>query len=585
MRVAVAQLPNRVGDLHGNCERIAAAMDWAEGDVGADVLVLPELALTGYGLGDLVLHREFVDDAADALAELARRSGRTTTVVSTVDRVAPRRSWDTRERDVAISAALLSGGEVRGTYHKVLLPFYDVFDEARHFAPGLRPDALWRIGDVVAGVAICEDLWSADGPPEAQSAAGAQILLVPNASPFHRGKAEGRLANTRAVARRNGVPVVYVNCVGGQDELAFDGGSIVVAADGTLLHRGREFAEDRFWVDVEVAAPRPLLRAAANVHTRPLPRREPSALPPPRSPLRETEAVWSAIVTALRDYVERNGFQGVALGLSGGIDSAVTAALAADAVGADRVIALAMPSPETAEGETVDARKLAANLGIFLEVVSVDTPTSEEDVPDPALEQDVAESAYDRERRYARARAAMLADIFDERGYLLLATGNKSEISIGEATLFGDLAGGFAPLKDCPKTLVYELAAFRNERSPVFPPQTLQRPATTRRLAPVDLPSYEVLDDIVRRYVEHGEGLSEIVAAGHDAAVVEDVLRRVDDAELTRRYAPPGVKVTSRAFGQDRRMPISNAWRAHRRPPASPGVVPLGAEEPLQDQP
>lgn len=269
LRVAVAQLPNRVGDLAGNTRRIAEAMDWAERRAGADVLVLPELALTGYGLGDLVLHREFLDDANDALHELAAKSGRMTTVVSTVERVPPQRSWDTAERQVAISAALLAGGSLRGSYHKHLLPMYDLFDEARTFAPGQHPDQLWRLGDVVAGVAICEDLWSPDGPPEAQSVAGAQILLVPNASPFHRGKAAGRLANTQAVALRNGLPVVYVNFVGGQDEVAFDGGSIVVDGEGTLLHRGREFAEDRFWLDVPVAPPRPLTGPVTNVHTRP----------------------------------------------------------------------------------------------------------------------------------------------------------------------------------------------------------------------------------------------------------------------------------------------------------------------------
>lgn len=568
LRIAVAQLPNRVGDLGGNTERIAAAMDWAEDEVEADVLVLPELALTGYGLGDLVLFREFIDDAADALAELARHSGRTTTVVSTTDRVPPQLSWDSRQREVAICAALLSGGEIRGKYHKVLLPFYDVFDEARHFVPGTRPDALWRIGDVVAGVSICEDTWSADGPPEAQSAAGAQILLVPNASPFHRGKAHGRLATTQAVARRNGVPVVYVNLAGGQDELAFDGGSIVVDADGTLLHRGVEFDEDRFWLDVGVARPRPLRRPATNVHTRPIPER-PAVVPAaPKEPMSDVEAVWHAIVTALRDYVSGNGFKGIALGLSGGVDSAVTAALAADAVGTDRVLALAMPSPDTADTETADARQLAEDLGIFFEVVPVGTPSDASDVPAPAREQRVPDSPHERERRYARSRAAVLGDIFNERGYLVLATGNKSVISIGEASLLGDLTGGFAPLKDCPKTLVYDLADYRQQRNPVFPPRTLHRVSTMQRIGAEALPDYDMLDDVVRRNIEHGEGLTEIVAAGYDAMIVEYVLHRISGAERVRRYAPPGVKVTSRAFGQDIRMPISNAWRTH--PPQQP---------------
>ena len=326
LRIAAAQLRNRVGDFDGNAERIAEAMEWAEQEAQADVLVLPELVLTGYPLADLVLQREFVEDAQEALDRLANRSGRMTTILSTITRVVPQRSWDNRERDVSIAAMLLCDGEVRGRYHKVLLPIYDLFDEARNFAPGSLSNLVWRIGDVVAGVSICEDLWSPDGPPEAQSAAGAQILLVPNASPFHRGKASGRLDLTRKVAIRNGVPVVYVNCVGGLDDLVFDGGSIVVDGEGTLLARGAEFAEERFTVDVPVGEPRPINGPLSNVHTRPTAlRAKPSGAWDPRPPMANLEAVWSALVMGVRDYTELNGFNGVALGLSGGIDSAVTA--------------------------------------------------------------------------------------------------------------------------------------------------------------------------------------------------------------------------------------------------------------------
>jgi NAD+ synthase (glutamine-hydrolysing) len=284
LRVAVAQLPNRVGDLDGNAERIAEAMAWAEQEARADVLVLPELVLTGYPLADLVLHREFVDDAEEALDRLARRSGRTTTVLSTIDRVPPQRSWDTRERDVSIAAKLLCDGEVRGCYHKVFLPVYDLFDEARNCAPDSRPNLVWRIGDVVVGVSICEDMWSHDGPPEAQSAAGAQMLLVPNSSPFHRGKARSRLDLTRKVAIRNGVPVVYVNFVGGQDDVVFDGGSIVVDGEGTLLARGAEFEEDWFAVDVPVPESRPINGPLGTVHTHPTPHRAPPGAWQPRPP-------------------------------------------------------------------------------------------------------------------------------------------------------------------------------------------------------------------------------------------------------------------------------------------------------------
>jgi NAD+ synthase (glutamine-hydrolysing) len=564
LRIAAAQLRNRVGDFDGNAERIAEAMEWAEQEAQADVLVLPELVLTGYPLADLVLHDEFVEDAQEALDRLALRSRRMTTILSTITRVAPQRSWDNRERDVSIAAMLLCDGEVRGRYHKMLLPIYDLFDEARNFAPGSRSNLVWRIGDVVAGVSICEDLWSPDGPPEAQSAAGAQILLVPNASPFHRGKASSRLDLTRKVAIRNGVPVVYVNCVGGLDDLVFDGGSIVVDGEGTLLARGAEFAEERFTVDVPVGESRPINGPLSNVHTRPTARRgKPSGVWDPRPPMDNLEAVWSALVMGVRDYTELNGFNGVALGLSGGIDSAVTAMVAADALGPERVLAMAMPAPDTPDEERADAKELARNLGITFETVPVDTPTSATDVPEDAEPLIDEDSEVRQERRYARARAATLSDIFDERGYLVLATSNKTHISVGTANLFGDLAGRFAPLKDCPKTLLYELARYRNTIAKVCPQRVLDRQTSSQAaILHHDLPSYEVLDEIIERYVEHSAGLQDFTDAGFDPAAVIDVLRRIDEAEMTRRYAPPGIKVTSRAFNQDRRMPLTNNWHA-----------------------
>ena len=566
LRIAAAQLRNRVGDLDGNAKRIAEAMEWAEQEAQADVLVLPELVLTGYPLADLVLHQEFVEDAQEALNRLASQSGRMTTVLSTITRVPPQRSWDIRERDVSIAAMLLCDGEVRGRYRKVLLPIYDLFDEARNFAPGSQPNLVWRIGNVVAGVSICEDLWSPDGPPEAQSAAGAQILFVPNASPFHRGKASSRLDLTRKVAIRNGVPVVYVNCVGGLEDLVFDGGSIVVDGEGTLLARGAEFAEERFTVDVPVAEPRPANGPLSNLHTRPTARHNPPETWDPRPPMGNLEAVWSALVMGVRDYTELNGFNGVALGLSGGIDSAVTAMVAADALGPERVLAMAMPAPDTSDEEYADAEELARNLGITFETVPVGMPTSETDVPEEAEPLIDEDAAVRQERRYARARAATLSDIFEERGYLVLATSNKTHISVGTANLFGDLAGRFAPLKDCPKTLVYELARYRNTVAEVCPQRIFDRKTSSQAtILHNDLPSYEVLDEIVERYVEHSAGLKDLTDAGFDPAMVTDVLRRIDEAEMTRRYTPPGIKVTSRAFDQDRRMPLTSSCHARQR--------------------
>jgi NAD+ synthase (glutamine-hydrolysing) len=301
------------------------------------------------------------------------------------------------------------------------------------------------------------------------------------------------------------------------------------------------------------------------VHTRPTPARELVVARPANEPKGDVESVWLAIVTGLRDFVAAGGYHGVALGLSGGIDSAVAAALAADAVGPQRVLALAMPSPDTPAAETSDARALAAELGIFLEVVEVGMPSSAEEVPRPARRLSVPDSPQERENRYARSRAAILGDIFIERGYLVLATGNKSEISIGDASPLGDLAGDFAPLKDCLKSVVYELAAHRQQRGAVFPSTLLHRRSTLQRFGSAPVTDYDVLDDIVRRHVEQGEGLADLVDAGHDPEVALQVLHRIAGAEGTRRSAPPGVRVTSRAFGQDLHLPISNAWRTHSR--------------------
>src|SRR3954453_15160974 len=370
IRVAGIQLENAVGDLAGNAERILDGMRWAE-ERECDVVVFPELALTGYPLGDLVLREEFVDAAIDRMQMLALRSGRTPAVGGGGDRVPPRRSWDSRDRTVAISAAIVCDAEQRGVYHKTLLPNYEVFNEARNFAPGSEPDALWRIGGTVAGIAICEDSWSGDGPPEAQAAAGARILLVPNASPFNLEKPAGRRELVRSVARRNGTPVVYVNCVGGQDELVFDGGSLVVDADGELLYRARQFEPERFCLDVPLGAARPIERGPRTVHTRPAPPRDPKPPTEPARQLTDDEQVWQAIGIGTRVFVLKNGGAAAVLGLSGGIDAAVTAAVAAEALGAENVLGLAMPAPDSPPGELEDARELAQRLGIEFHVMPI----------------------------------------------------------------------------------------------------------------------------------------------------------------------------------------------------------------------
>jgi NAD+ synthase (glutamine-hydrolysing) len=563
LRVACAQIENVVGDLRGNEQRILEAMRWAD-DEDADVVVFPELALTGYALADLVLRQEFLARARVTLRRLAAASGRCAAIVSTVGEVPPRRSWDTRERSVAISAAVLCDGQLRGMYHKVLLPNYEVFDEARNFAPGSEPAALWRIGDVIAGISICEDLWSGDGPPEEQTAAGARILLVPNASPFHQEKPAGRLLLASEVARRNGVPVVYVNCVGGQDDLVFDGGSLAVDGNGDLLHRAPQFEPARFVLDVPLGPPRTLTGSARTVHTRPAQPRAVRPMPPSAPPEANDAQVWRAIVLGTRDFVRRNGASSVVLGLSGGIDAAMTAAVAAEALGPENVLAVAMPSPRSPDYELEAARELAEALGIELQVIPLDRITaSVEGQLVPILHGQPRADTVDA--LDARTRAAILWTLFDQLGHLPLATGNKSELSIGSAALYGDMSGAFAPLKDCSKSLLYRMARLRNALGPVvIPERILERTPTIQLDEATSLPSYDVLDPIVERYIEHGYSVEDFEAAGFDPTIVRGVLQLVDDAELKRRQSPPGPKVSSRAFGQDLRMPITNAWRPFR---------------------
>lgn len=559
LRVAGAQLPNVVGDLEGNCQRVLDAMRWAQGE-RADVLLLPELALTGYPLEDLALRSDFVNAAKAALTELAAASGSVTTVVGTIETVPPRSSWDTQPRSVANAAALLCDGELRGIYHKVLLPTYGVFDEARTFAAGAEPDAVWRIGRTIAGVCVCEDIWSGDGPPEAQASAGAQVLLVLNASLFHQRKPEGRLSLAGSVARRNGVPLVYVNCVGGQGELVFDGGSLVVDADGEPRFRANQFDPTCFCVELETASPRAVGPRVRTIHAR-AGRDGEAAPPPPSAPeLNELEQIWRALVIGTRDFAHHGGASTAVLGLSGGIDAAVTAAVASDALGGESVLGVAMPAPGSPARDLVDAQRLATQLGIGFAVVPMLAIMSAlEEGLVPVLEGRPAGEV--RHDLLARMRGATLLAISEKLGHLALATGNKTELSIGSATLYGDMAGDFAPIKDCSKTLLYQLARHRNARGLAIPEDVLSKPPSAILRESVDLPPYEVLDSIVERYVAKGEGLEEIMRSGLDRAVIRGVLQLIDDAETDRRLVPPGVKISERAFGKDRRMPISNAWR------------------------
>lgn len=558
LRVAIAQTENLVGDFASNVAHIGDAIAWAE-DESADVLVLPELALTGYPLDDLVTHAGFMADAEDALADLVGLSGRTTVVAGTVRPVPSQRHDDTLHRDRAITAAVLHDGEVRGYYDKVLLPTYSVFDEQRVFASGTDPGRVWRVGDVLVGIAICEDAWSGDGPPEAQSAAGARVLLLPNASPFERGKDERRLGLVRQVARRNGVPVVYVNSFGGVDDLVFDGGSLVVDAGGELCYRAPQFVADAVVVDLVVPPYRGLAGPATTVHTRPLQPRAARAVQPSAPRMDPLAQIWEALVVGTRDFARHNGFVDAVVGVNGGTESAVTAAVAVDALGAEHVICVTAPAGRTAISDLDDARTVAELLGAQL--VEIDLVGVVDELAS-AIHRNL-EALDDRtdERLVLRTRAAALWAVADGGRRMLLATGNKSELSLGSAVQGGDLVGHFAPLADCPKTLVAQLASHRNQRGEVVPEQILDKAVTVERADSVPDVDWAAIDDVVERYLERMQPLETIPGDVADRASVAWVAHRVIDAELDRRLAPMGVRITGRAFGKDRRVPVAQSWR------------------------
>ncbi len=544
MRIAGAQLNLAVGDFRENERRILDSMAWAA-EQEADILLLPELAIPGYPPEDLIHRNGFVAQNLETLHRLARASGAVATIVGFVAEVEPEREGDSMIRRYANAAAVLHQGEIVGVYSKVLLPNYGVFDEERYFVPGDTPSATWEIAGVRCGISVCEDIWASNGPPARQAEAGARILLNINASPYHRGKAEERELMLRERARSAQVPVVYLNLVGGQDELVFDGASLVLDAVGQVLHRSPQFAEDRFVVEVPVGG-------AAG---------EPCCVAPL---LDSVDEVYAALVTGLGDYVRKNGFSSVVVGLSGGIDSALTAAVAADALGPSNVWGISMPSRFSSEGSVSDSRALATNLGIRFDVIPMDAIFSEYL---EALSGIFGDQAFGtaEENLQARTRGAILMAASNKLGPMVVATGNKSEMAAGYATLYGDMVGGFAVLKDVFKTLVYQLARRRNLNGEVIPEATISKPPSAE-LRPDQrdsdsLPAYEVLDAVLERYIEDDMGVDEIVADGFDRQLVVDIAGMVDRNEYKRRQSAPGVKITTKAFGRDRRLPITNFYR------------------------
>ena len=565
MRVAGAQINLRVGDLDYNEARLLESMRWAESQ-DADVLVFPELAIPGYPPEDLVMRRGFVDANLAVLQRLAVEAGDTVTVVGFVDRSGGGHAGtaDAVPRQVANAVALLHRGSVKGTYHKVLLPNYGVFDEDRYFEPGSLPGAVWDIGGVTVGVSICEDIWVPDGPPSRQAAAGAQVLLNINGSPFQISKEAQRARHIQREADNSAVPVVYLNLVGGQDELVFDGGSMVVDRHGSLQYRAPTFEEACFVVDVEPGEPLGRRTDPVVVRTDPLTRPSRRLSPPSATPFDQLEEIYRALTLGLGDYVYKNGFSKVVVGLSGGIDSALTAVIAADALGPEAVRGVTMPSKFSSDGSVRDSEQLARRLGIRFDQITiadlfVEFQTALDDLF-TGTDYGVAE-----ENLQPRIRGTLLMAISNKHGEMVMATGNKSEMAVGYATLYGDMAGGYAVLKDVFKTRVYELARWRNRRGEVIPEETLRKaPSAELRPGQFDtdsLPPYDILDPVLSAYIEEDRSVDDIVASGYERELVTRVASMVDRNEYKRRQAPPGVKITAKAFGRDRRLPITNGWR------------------------
>nr|WP_290666473.1 NAD+ synthase [Ardenticatena sp.] len=577
IRLALAQLNMTVGDIESNTNKIKAAIARARSE-HADVILFPELAISGYPPEDLLLKPDFIEANRRALDDIRKETDDIVAIVGFP-------SAD--EYDIYNAAAVLQNARLVGMYRKHYLPNYSVFDENRYFGEGQESPVFDFGGDIV-GVSICEDIWYPSGPPQWQAlAGGAELLVNISASPYYRGKPHdrARMLATRAVD--NVAVVAYCNLVGGQDELVFDGASMVFAPDGRLLARAPLGEEVLLVVDVslddvfrkrlhdprrrkDVELARHFGRIVPRIEGEPLrgiAREEESAEGVVAAFPDDLEEVYRMLVLGIRDYVHKNGFEKVVIGLSGGIDSALTAALAVDALGPDNVVGVRMPSRFSSEGSLRDAEELAANLGIRLLTLSIEPPFQGYL---EALKDVFAGRAFDvtEENIQARIRGNYLMALSNKFGWLVLSTGNKSESAVGYATLYGDMAGGFAPLKDVYKTLVYALATWRNTLAdgPVIPHNTIVKPPSAE-LRPDQkdtdsLPPYEVLDAILQFYIEEDYSLADIVAQGFDAATVERVIRMVDRNEYKRRQAAPGIKITIRAFGKDRRLPITNRYRS-----------------------
>ena len=582
MRIALAQVDLVVGDLAANtnlvlerCAEAAAA--------GAQLVVFPEMTLTGYPPEDLVLRSSFRAASVEALRRLAASLaeiglGRLGVVVGYLDdaheqRAVASESSSGQKPRARNATAFLQDGSVVARYFKHHLPNYGVFDEARYFTAGNSLTVV-RFGGVDIGLTICEDVWQAGGPFTAAALAEVGLLLNINGSPYERNKDDVRLELVQRRAREANAAVVYVNQVGGQDELVFDGDSFVVAADGTLLARAPQFVESLFYVELDVPAAGDPPNDVVAPDGMKLQRVTAPLDPPDRSvkfapmgiaePLTDCAEVWGALVTGTRDYARKNRFRSVVLGMSGGIDSAVVAAIAADAIGGENVYGIGLPSAYSSDHSQSDAIELAERLGANFELIAIGDMVN-------AFLANVKLTGLAEENLQARVRGTTLMGLSNQFGHLVLATGNKSELSVGYSTIYGDAVGGFAPIKDVPKSLVWELARWRNSDSaargeiPPIPENSIVKPPSAElrpgQLDSDSLPDYDELDAILLRYVDSDAGIDDLLAAGFDPDLVGKVVRLTDGAEWKRRQYPPGPKISLKAFGRDRRLPITNRWR------------------------
>jgi len=555
IRVALAQLNFRLGDFDSNVASITEAYDQSL-EREADVVVFSELAVCGYPPEDLLLKQRFLEDARAALEDIAARTSDAVAVVGFPEQ---------EGRDIYNSAAVCHQGAVKGIYRKQLLPNYSVFDEKRYFSPGTSAGPIVQIAGVMVGISICEDQWFDEGPLNDQITSGVGLAISLNASPYQRGKDADRASTIIERVTSHKIPVVYVNQVGGQDELIFDGSSFVANSQGELVARLPQFEEAVQLVDLDVdecsSDGLPVIVTSTKQKTK-------SAIPEPVVVEGdETIAeVWNALVLATRDYVNKNGFSEVVIGLSGGVDSSLVAAIAVDALGPERVHGVSMPSRYSSRGSEDDAAELAGNFGIDFQTIPIEAGyaalTSMLEPVFRGHSPDLTE-----ENLQSRLRGILLMAMSNKKGWLVLTTGNKSETSVGYSTLYGDTAGGFAVLKDCPKLLVYELCRWRNsqttsswipEASISKPPSAELRPDQTDDQS---LPPYELLDPLLEAYVEQDRSAAELVAEGYDPEIVEQITRLVDLAEYKRRQSPPGPRISAKAFGKDRRLPITNRYR------------------------